>query len=102
MPRTLHTEQNKVLLDLLRSAREHAGVTQVQLAERTGMRQTDISKTERGVRRLDVVELHQWLAALEVSFVAFATELDERLSALSLARSPGGRRASRRPPKRRT
>lgn len=93
MPRTLHTDQYDAMLELLRSTREACGVTQVELAERTGMRQTDISKTERGVRRLDVVELHGWLAALHVPFVAFAAELDERLLALAVRRSLGRKRA---------
>ena len=34
--------------DRLRAARERAGLTQVQLAEKTGVDQTTISKIERG------------------------------------------------------
>lgn len=100
MPQTPYSDQNRVFLELLRGAREQAGVTQVELAERTGMRQTDVSKSERGVRRLDVVELHGWLSALGVPFVAFAARLDERLTALALVRTQGKRR-SQRPPARR-
>jgi transcriptional regulator with XRE-family HTH domain len=95
MPQTLHSDQNRALLELLRGAREQAGVTQVELAERTGMRQADVSKTERGVRRLDVIELHGWLTALGVPFVAFAARLDERLTALTLVRTQGKRRPQR-------
>ncbi|WP_073466570.1 helix-turn-helix domain-containing protein [Rhizobacter sp. OV335] len=100
MPRTIKIAPENVLLELLRSARERSGVTQVQLAERTGMRQTDISKSERGVRRLDVIELHEWLAALGVSFVVFAQELDERLTTMALLKaqqSRGVRRRTRKP-----
>jgi transcriptional regulator with XRE-family HTH domain len=100
MPRTIKITPENVLLELLRSARERSGITQIQLAERTGMRQTDISKSERGIRRLDVIELHGWLAALGVSFVGFAQELDDRLTAMALLRaqqSRGDRRRTRKP-----
>ena len=100
MPQTLHSDQNRALLELLRGAREQAGITQVELAERTGMRQTDVSKTERGVRRLDIVELHGWLSAIGIPFVAFATKLDERLTALALVRTQGKKRSQRLPERR--
>ncbi len=93
MPQTLQTNPDLVLLELLRVARKQSGITQNELAERTGMRQADISKTERGVRRLDIVELHGWLSAMGVSFVAFATVLDERLTALALVRAHAAQRA---------
>jgi transcriptional regulator with XRE-family HTH domain len=96
MPRTIKITPESVLLELLRSARERSGVTQTQLAERTGLRQSDISKSERGVRRLDVLELHGWLSALGVSFVGFAQELDERLTALALLKTQQSRGIHRR------
>ena len=97
MPQSHKTTPDAVFLALLRAARTQTGITQVQLAERTGLRQTDISKSERGVRRLDVLELHGWLTALGVSFVAFAKELDERLTAIALvkAQQSKGRRPAR-------
>jgi transcriptional regulator with XRE-family HTH domain len=96
MPRTIKITPESVLLELLRSARERSGVTQLQLAERTGLRQSDISKSERGVRRLDVLELHGWLSALGISFVGFAHELDERLTALALLKVQQSRGVHRR------
>ena len=100
MPQSLKTTPESVLLELLRSARAQSGVTQVQLAERTGLRQTDISKSERGVRRLDVLELHRWLTALGVPFVGFAQDLDERLTAMALLKAQqtrGRHRRTRKP-----
>jgi transcriptional regulator with XRE-family HTH domain len=96
MPHSLKTTPEAVLLEMLRSARTQSGITQVQLAERTGLRQTDISKSERGVRRLDVLELHRWLTALGVSFVSFAQELDERLTAMALLKAQQSRSGRRR------
>jgi transcriptional regulator with XRE-family HTH domain len=44
----------------LRAAREEAGLTQVDVATKLGVEQSWISKVERGVRRLDVVELSKF------------------------------------------
>ncbi len=41
---------------LLTEAREKAGLTQVELGERLGRPQTFVSKIERGVRSVDVIE----------------------------------------------
>ena len=52
--KTIFSEQHSKLVELLRSARAEAGLTQVQAAKRLGCRQTFISKIECGERRLDV------------------------------------------------
>jgi transcriptional regulator with XRE-family HTH domain len=44
------------LLELLLAAREKAGLTQQQLADRLGKPQSFISKYEGGERRIDVIE----------------------------------------------
>jgi transcriptional regulator with XRE-family HTH domain len=44
------------LLELLVAAREKAGLTQQQLADRLGKPQSFISKYEGGERRIDVIE----------------------------------------------
>jgi transcriptional regulator with XRE-family HTH domain len=82
MPRTPPANQNDVFLGMLREVRVKAGVTQVALAEQLGFRQTDVSKAERGVRRLDVLELRNWMRVLGMPFREFADQLDERLASL--------------------
>jgi transcriptional regulator with XRE-family HTH domain len=82
MPRTHQTSQKDILLGMLRDARAEHGVTQEMLADRLGFRQTDISKAERGVRRLDVLELRAWVVALGMPFPEFVVELDARLASL--------------------
>jgi transcriptional regulator with XRE-family HTH domain len=79
MKKSIHSASYRVLLDLLVSAREARGVTQVELAKRLQMTQSAISKVERGERRLDVVELHAWCQALELPFVTMARQLDAKL-----------------------
>jgi len=46
------------------------------------LRQSDISKIERGVRSLDVVELRLWAQAVGVTLEAFASVLDEEWAQL--------------------
>ena len=56
MPRSQFTDAYRGLLDLLIEARETAGLTQVQLAAALRKPQAFISKVERGVRRIDIIE----------------------------------------------
>ena len=79
MQKSIHSASYRVFLDLLVEAREGCGVTQVELAKRLATTQSAVSKVERGERRLDVVELHAWCRALEISFVALAKQLDAKL-----------------------
>jgi transcriptional regulator with XRE-family HTH domain len=68
-------------MGLLRETRESQRVSQAALAAKLGLPQTFVSKCETGVRRLDVVELHAWLSALNVNFSTFLKLLERRWSA---------------------
>lgn len=48
------------MLSRLRQARLDAGLTQAQVAEKLGVRQTLVSKVELGERRIDPVELRRF------------------------------------------
>ena len=80
MEKTIHSAGYALLLRRLRRARKDAGVTQEQLAKRLGVTQSAVSKCERAERRIDVIELRAWCAALRVSFPAFVAELDGALT----------------------
>lgn len=91
MPNSFHSEQYKVFITLLRETRETLQVSQAALASKLDQPQTFVSKCETGVRRLDVVELHAWLQALNVDmpkFLAALTKLWEAHTART--RLPGG------------
>jgi len=79
MLKSIHSQHNNVFLELLRSRREEQRLRQADLADRLGRGQTVVSRVERGTRRLDVVELWAWLAALDSDFLSFTKELDQRL-----------------------
>lgn len=80
MEKTIHSAGYTLLLRRLRRARRDAALTQEQLAKRLGVTQSTVSKCERGERRLDVIELRAWCAALRTSFPAFIAELDRSLT----------------------
>jgi transcriptional regulator with XRE-family HTH domain len=63
---SVHSKPYKNLLALMTGARERAGLTQAELAERIGQTQTFVSKCERGERRLDVIELVEFLIAMNI------------------------------------
>jgi transcriptional regulator with XRE-family HTH domain len=79
MEKTIYTTGQKTLLRLLREAREQAGITQDQLAERLGETQSFVSKCERGERRLDALELRQFCKAIGMPFLTFCKALDQTL-----------------------
>ena len=97
MRKTIHSADYKRFLDLLRSARERAGVTQAELARRLGGTQSFVSKCERGERRLDIVEARLFCQAIGVGFGQFASKFDTIASTFSVARrSKQQRRKPRR------
>ncbi|MGC3981918.1 MAG: helix-turn-helix transcriptional regulator [Steroidobacteraceae bacterium] len=55
--KSLRTPEHKKLIALLTTAREKAGMTQQQLADKLGKPQSFVAKYEGGERRVDVVEL---------------------------------------------
>ena len=55
--RGMHTPRYRRFVKRLILARQQAGLTQKQAAERLGQRQPWVSKCEAGQRRVDVIEL---------------------------------------------
>lgn len=79
MLKSLHRQHNQVFLELLRRRREIGKLRQADLALYLGSDQATVSKVETGGRRLDVIELRDWLLALDVDFLDFMHELDDQL-----------------------
>jgi transcriptional regulator with XRE-family HTH domain len=73
---TTHDSRYQELIRLLRELREQAGLSQKQLAEKLGVgSQSFIAKIEGGERRVDVIELLDIAAALNVDISAIAEKL---------------------------
>lgn len=80
MKSSRYSQHYVLFLKQLREARLQAGLSQLQLAEALGQRQTFVSKCELGDRRLDVIELRDWVVALGGDPTGFMAGLEERLS----------------------
>lgn len=63
--KSLRTADHNRLITLLTAAREKAGLTQQQLADRLGKPQSFVAKYEGGERRIDVIEFLAIARALE-------------------------------------
>lgn len=64
MTRTIYKDDYHLLLSLMQRAREAAGVTQAELAQRLRTTQSYVSKCERGERRIDIIEFVAYCEAL--------------------------------------
>ncbi|MFA7263007.1 MAG: helix-turn-helix transcriptional regulator [Caulobacter sp.] len=76
----LHSEPYKRFAQALRRAREQAGLSQYDLAERLAVDQSFISKYESCRRRLDVVEFLQIAVAIGVDYRAILDPLTDPLT----------------------
>jgi transcriptional regulator with XRE-family HTH domain len=74
MEKSQHTQRYQRLIAVLKKARETAGVTQAQVAERLGLYASFVSKVESGERRLDVVELAELCEAYDTTLLAVLRE----------------------------
>jgi len=74
--KSIHDPRYRQLVERLIALREEVETTQTQLAEQLGKPQSYVAKVENVDRRLDVVEIADWLAALRTSPHLFMAELD--------------------------
>lgn len=80
MQKSIYTAQQGHFLSLLRQVRQEAGLTQKQLAERLGTYQSRITDYERGLRRMDLMELRQVCEAVGVPLPEFVRRFEEMLA----------------------
>ena len=71
--RSIHDPRYQDLIKKLIELRESKNVTQVELAQGLGKPQSYVSKVEILERRLDVIELIDWLKVLETDIADFLT-----------------------------
>ncbi len=76
-----HKRRRRLLGDILRAERESQGISQDELAEKLGVSQAVISKTESGNRNIDVLQLMEYCDVLGISFFELAFKIDSRFYA---------------------
>ncbi|WP_180105281.1 helix-turn-helix transcriptional regulator [Acinetobacter sp. YH12108] len=69
--RSIHDPRYKTLIQKLIELRESKNMTQVELARRLEKPQSYVSKIEILERRMDVIELIDWLACLDEDAALF-------------------------------
>jgi transcriptional regulator with XRE-family HTH domain len=65
--KSIHDPRYVQFIELLIQARETAEITQVELGKRLAKHQSYVAKVENLDRRLDIVELVDWLHALKIA-----------------------------------
>lgn len=60
MKKSIYSEEHRRIVEKLKQARESAGMTQIEAAERLGRSQSFISKVETGQTRVDLVQLNEF------------------------------------------
>jgi transcriptional regulator with XRE-family HTH domain len=79
MPKSIHRPEYELLRNLIRETRTQAGVTQESLSDQLGRTQSFISDIERGVRRIDAIELRDVCRLLDTDLPSFVGELETRI-----------------------
>ncbi|MDM8518569.1 BsaWI family type II restriction enzyme [Anaerolineales bacterium HSG6] len=72
---TIHTPRYIQIIDALRNIREQRRITQVKLAKRLKQHQSYVAKVEVFERRLDIIELMDWLACLDYEPLQFFQDI---------------------------
>jgi transcriptional regulator with XRE-family HTH domain len=86
MPKSIYSEQYRAMLQLLRHVRLQSGIKQTDLVRRMKLDQSSISRIETGDRRLDVIELRNFCAAIGITLPDFISRLEEKLRMEKVAR----------------
>jgi len=80
MPKTIFSDENAVVVEVVKAARIAAGLKQTELAKRIKKDQSWVSLVEGSQRRLDVVEFIEMAQALGVRPSAMLDEIVEKIA----------------------
>ena len=79
-PRDTMNKFGKVIARLLNDERLRKGITQAELAESTGISQSQISKQMRGTRDINIDELSAIADALDISLVELIRKAEQEIN----------------------
>jgi ribosome-binding protein aMBF1 (putative translation factor) len=80
VPKSIFSERQEVLQELLRRVRVDAGFTQTELAEKLQRPQSFVSKIESGERLLDILELKEICDVVGITLQEFVTRFERDIS----------------------
>ena len=79
MSKAIHRTEHEVLIQLIRTLRQEAGLSQEQCCWKLGRPQSFMSDVERGIRRLDLVQIRDLCTVYGISLQEFVRRYDESL-----------------------
>lgn len=82
--KSIYSKEYPILIALLREVRDKAQLTQKEVALRAGVSQPYVSAVERGLLRLDTLQLRAWLKVCDSNLGKFGRELEKRLEEAGL------------------
>lgn len=77
--KSIHKPEYQILLNLLTEMRDKAGLKQAELATLLKRSQSYVSDVERGVRRMDLLQLREYCLACNQDLVAFVKRFEKAL-----------------------
>ena len=90
----IEPEQYRIVGACLAAARRRASLTQIEAAERLGRTQTFVSEFERGLRRVDVLEIILISRALDTDPLSLFAEIAKSTRITSKSSRPVQREAA--------
>jgi transcriptional regulator with XRE-family HTH domain len=79
MTKAIYRREHVIFLQLLKRMRVESGMTQAQCCAALGRPQSFMSDVERGVRRLDTIQLRDLCRVLGNDLVNFSISLEQAL-----------------------
>lgn len=81
MTKAIYRREHEIFLQLLKSLRVESGLTQAQCSVALCRPQSFMSDVERGVRRLDIVQLRDLCLVLGTDLTSFSKAYERALNA---------------------
>ncbi|MBB6155104.1 transcriptional regulator with XRE-family HTH domain [Pseudomonas sp. JAI115] len=82
MPKAIYRSEYDVFLTLLKARRVKAGLTQAECSRALGRPQSFMSDVERGVRRLDIIQINDLCIVLRCELVELIQEFSDEIRKL--------------------
>lgn len=80
MTKAIYRREHEIFLQVLKRMRVESGMTQAQCSAALGRPQSFISDVERGVRRLDIVQLRDLCLVLKTDLSIFSQTYEQALN----------------------
>ncbi|KPX53808.1 putative regulatory protein [Pseudomonas amygdali pv. photiniae] len=80
MTKAIYRREHVIFLEVLKRMRVESGMTQAQCSAALGRPQSFMSDVERGVRRLDTVQLRDLCQVLNNDLISFTKSFEHALS----------------------